>query len=244
VVHAYYVPQSTVGTAYALDVAAGFEAGGNRVLGEARRYVRSLNQTVKVHYALTRGHASAVLLEESARARELVIGPDSGSWVSRLFEGEVCRFVVTGTKCPVVVVPKHSASLGGRKEVVLTAGDEPPAEGPIRYAFEMASASRRSLRILHVAAPGMTGLENDLMSDSMSQLLEGWRQRYREVEVDLTITCGDPPSEIRRRSESAAMVVVGRPHASRVPYLFERPFAQKMIVRPQCPIAVVPAQLP
>jgi len=105
---------------------------------------------LKVHYALICGHASAVLLEESARARELVIGPDNGSWVSRLFEGEVCRLVVTGTKCPVVVVPEHSASLGGQKEVVLTAADEPPAEGPIRYASDEVGSSdgRRTAAIL------------------------------------------------------------------------------------------------
>lgn len=240
VVHAYHVPQSAVGSVYALDVAAGFEAGGNQVLAEARRYVQSLHQAVKVHYVLTSGLASAVLVEESADACEIVIGPDNSSWVSRLFEGEVCRFVVTGTKCPVVVVPERSAPLAARQEIVLTAGDEPPAEGPLGYAFEMASASKKPLRILHVAPDRTTEVENDLLSVSMSDLLERWRQRYDDVKVDLTIVCGDPPSEVRRRSESAAMVVVGRSHVSHVPHLFERPFAEKLIVRASCPIAVVP----
>lgn len=243
VVHAFYVPQSTTNSAYALDVAAGFEAGGNEVLAEARRYVQSLDPTVNVHYILTRGHASPVLLDESARAAELVLGPDDSSWVSRLFEGKVCRFVTIGARCAVVVVPARLTGSNARHEIVLTAGDEPPAEGPLRYAFEMASASRESLRILYVAPRGTTELEKELLSISMSRLLESWQHRYRGVKVELTIICGDVSSQIRRQSESASMVVVGRSPAARVPYVFERPFAQRMIVRPSCPIAVVPPQL-
>ncbi|MGZ5366901.1 universal stress protein [Aeromicrobium sp.] len=243
VVHAYYVPPSTYSD-YALDVAAGFEARGNEVLAAARSQVESLEPAVNVHYVLTRGHASPVLLEESANAGELVLGPDNSTWVSRLFEGEVCRSVVSKAKCAVVVVPERPNASDARHEVVLAAGEEPPTEGPLQYAFAMASESEAPLRVLRVAPRGTTDPENEQLSISTSRLLEGWKDRHRGVAVELTIVCGDASSQIRLQTESASMVVVGRSSVSRVPHVFDRPFEHKMIVKPSCPIAVVPPHLP
>jgi len=184
VVHAYYVPRSTIDAVYAHDVAAGFEAAGHEVLDEARRFVESLNSSATVHFILTRGHASPVLLEESVRAAELVLGPDNASWVSRLFEGQVSQFVVTGSGCPVVVVPEGWTTSESRHGIILTIGDEPPAEGPLSYALESASSLKEPLQLIHVAPEGTTELENDVMRVNVSRLLEGWQHRYPRVKVE------------------------------------------------------------
>ena len=93
--------------------------------------------------------------EHAAQAQLLVIGADEISWFERVLGGAIARHLAEHAPCPVIVVPPiHDlAELYGG--VCVAIDDDARAAGPLRFAFEEASARESNLIVLHVVPEGI-----------------------------------------------------------------------------------------
>jgi hypothetical protein len=73
----------------------------------------------------------------------------------------------------------------------------------------------------------------------LTELLAGWKQGYPDVNVDVLVVRGDEEESLVRWSNSAAAVVVERPHRH-----WWNPWTHSMIgtvlSRTHCPLIIVP----
>ncbi|WP_162891171.1 universal stress protein [Aeromicrobium sp. A1-2] len=239
VVHAFDVPGSGLHSTYTPAVVAGFEEGGQAVLDRAREVISSLDPKVDVEYALVRGRASLILLDESSSAREIVIGPDDSPWYVQLFQGRVAKSLAAHGRCPVTVVPDGWSSEGSPELVIVALDGESNAHGPVSYAFDVAQLEGRSLEMLHVVEPDKSGAAVMQRWGEMSHLLESWRRRFPQVRVRTVVVPGGAVAVSREGSAEASLLVAGRSSTHGVD-LFARPFAQEVIRSSHCPVVVVP----
>lgn len=111
VVTAYSLPAfaaSSMDGGYAMMDDSALRAGAEKVMTEARRFLR--DYPGEVEYLIEAGDPSAVLLEHSERADVLVVGSRGrGGFLGRLL-GSVSSAVPAHAKCPTVLVPLKFSS--------------------------------------------------------------------------------------------------------------------------------------
>lgn len=240
-VHAYLVPASAMGAAYGLDIPEAYRAAGREVLAEAARHLAKSGATSPVESVLTRGFAPTVLESATRSARMLVIGPDeSKPWYVRMFEGRVARQLAEHAECPVIVVPDTWEQTRDDAPIVVMVDGETSAHGPLQFAFETASARGAELRVLHVTSP-VHGSTHDTHWEAIRRLVDAWYARHPNVRGSCEVVKGDVREVAVRVAESAAMLILGRPHERRVTSILMDSLAQEIIAESGCPVAVVPS---
>jgi len=125
------------------------EAGGRAILRDAAAQVSASAPGVSVVTQLRKGSRTGEIVSATADARLLVIGHETRAGVERLMTGATTAKVAARAACPVVVVPSdwEVAPLQGR--VVLGIKSPVHAFELLARAFEIASARRATLVVVH-----------------------------------------------------------------------------------------------
>ena len=240
VIHAYTVPPSAMGSIYSIDVPEAFREGGQEILDGAVSHLRESGSTVPIESVLTRGYAPSVLESESLSARVMIIGPDeSKPWYVRMFEGRVARHLVEHAQCPVVVVPDSWHQGDENAPVIVMVDGETSAHGPLKFAFDTATARHAELRVLHVDPPkdGLVDSEWDVIR----RVVDSWFDRHPQVRGGCEVVEGNVRDAAVRAADGAGLLILGRPHERRLSNILMDSLAQEIIAEAGSPVAVVPA---
>jgi nucleotide-binding universal stress UspA family protein len=184
---------------------------------------------------------ASLLLEVAHRVPLLVVGQDHPTWDKRLLFGRVAAYVAQRSDCPVAVVPSgwRVISTGSHHPVVIALEGTSPSRPALHFAFEQAVAEGSRLVALHVTPYRSHQADIDELTAILTELLASWKQDYPDVNADVLVVRGDEEESLVRWSNSAAAVVVERPHRH-----WWNPWTHSMIgtvlSRTHCPLIIVP----
>jgi nucleotide-binding universal stress UspA family protein len=237
-VHSYSVPPSAMGSLYGIDVPEMFRATGQEILAEAVGHLATSAGSVRVDGLLVRGFAPAVLESQSRSACLVVIGPDeSKPWYIRLFEGRVAHHLVEHAACPVVVVPDSWQASSSHGPVVVMVHGVARAQGPLAFAFEVASSRQAELQVLHVSRDDRPDSE----WETVRRVVDAWYDRHPQVSGRTRVVTDDVRDAAVRAANDASLLVLGAPHLPRAVNMVMDSVAQEVIAQAGCAVAVIPA---
>lgn len=241
VVHAAGLPAPLVAFAPGVDVSDAMQAAGQFVLDDAKQFVKMELGNPDADFVLASEGPIQALERAAAGARMLILGADDVPWYDRLLRTKISGYLALHVPCPVVVVPESHGPERSNGEVVVTLDGDTAAVGPLRFAFEQASARLSTLHVIHAVPPAtMVGDVADLQAN-MSEVLAGWRSEFPDVDVEVSYGVGDPQDVVAGVADRAELVVVGRPHHGTMPFAISRTVAFNVLRHAGCAVAVVPA---
>jgi nucleotide-binding universal stress UspA family protein len=195
-----------------------------RWLSQAADLAATVAGDVEVVPELRHGKPAAVLVEESTRARRLVVGTRGLGDATgvRLALGSTAETVAMQAECPVVVVPTRRAEQDVRSWPVLVGVDGSRVGEPaLAAAFEEASVRRVSLVAVHVwsdaAIDEWFALDADRDFASigaaeglvLAERLAGWQEQYPDVDVRRVVERDRPVRFLVLHGADAQLIVVG-----------------------------------
>jgi hypothetical protein len=111
----------------------------------------------------------------------------------------------------------------------------------VHLAFEQAVAVGSRLVALHVTPYRSHQADIKEHTESLTEMLAGWKQDYPGVQVDVLVVRGDEDESLLRWSNSATAVVVERPQRH-----WWNPWTHTAIGtvlnRTHCPLIIVPQE--
>jgi nucleotide-binding universal stress UspA family protein len=184
------------------------------------RAADAVSVRVPVERALVGGAPAGVLVEESARARLVVVGGRGRGGFPGLLTGSVATQVAAHAHCPVVVVRSGGDPAG---PVVVGVDGSPQSTTALGFAFE--HASDRGLALLAVYAwrglpttnlgpvTALHWTEAEAAEEARRMLAEqlaGWSAKYPDARVEQRPVFSFNPAEtLVELSGVASLVVVG-----------------------------------
>ena len=237
VLHVYGVVHADVGVVATTISSPRDDAKAQEVLDRAKDVVDGMDEAPPTRYLAELGSVIGKIEEHVTHAQLLVIGADEISWFDRVLGGAIARHLAEHAACPVVVVPPHhdlSVLYGG---VCVAIDDDAHAAGPLRFAFEEASARESTLIVLHVVPEGLKRPEAEAERVSVAEVLAGWRDEFPDVVVTTRMVFDDEvASAAARASEESELLVVGRPRRR---FMAVHAVASRLTDSAHCPLAVV-----
>lgn len=207
---------------------------GTRVPQRMVAELRARHPTLSVSAAVVTGSPAAVLDLVAEQSVMLVLGSRGNGAVPRLLAGSVALATLRRTARPVVLVPADdcpddedrshgagapSASVPLRR-VVLGLEVSRPSDDLLRFAFDAAAHRAGPLRVVYgwtTSAPvdGLDANSADQLqlsagSESLSAVLDPWRAKYPDVEVEAEAVVGRAAEHLVDAARGAGLVVVGR----------------------------------
>jgi nucleotide-binding universal stress UspA family protein len=202
-------------------------------LVEAAAALRCEYPGVRISTKVVVGSGGTTLVEESASASLVVVGPRGRGGFEGLLLGSVAAQVSTHARCPVVVVrPSMPSTVGDSDAAWVVVGIDSSAQSAqvLSFAFEEAAARGVGLLAVHVwSVPEMSALSfgtvwsrspatartqlHEAAERVLGEALVGWPQKYPEVEVKRLTVHGDDPADTLLETAgavAAGLVVVGR----------------------------------
>ncbi len=165
------------------------------------------------------GPPAGVLVEQSRSAAMVVIGSRGHGAVSSAILGSTVAHVASHSHAPVIVAQAQGAADG---PVVVGVDGSPHSEELVGWAIDHASRHGLALEVLHAYAipvyPGVvpyvppeeiTRATSDFEKRVAAETLAGWRERYPDVDVRVTVSHGRPGPLLVRATERASLTVVG-----------------------------------
>jgi nucleotide-binding universal stress UspA family protein len=201
------------------------------------------------------GAPASVLIEESSAAELLVVGHRGRGGFAPLVTGSVPAQVATNARCPVVVArPPVPARPDAPEGPVLVGVDRSPhAARAVEFAFD--EASRRGVPMVAVSvwtepvhpsngAPARADDEaaeaEEAARHTLSAALAGYREKYPGLVVECElIRSGDTEDALVRRSDGAALVVVGSRGVGELAGAVLGSVGNALIHHAACPVAIV-----
>ncbi|MDR7086046.1 nucleotide-binding universal stress UspA family protein [Aeromicrobium panaciterrae] len=238
VVHSVGVPAQSAEFYAGYEVIEDLRRSGQVVLDEARDYIVREAPGLTVDYILSTDEPVRAIDHSSTEARLIVLGSDDVPWYERLMRTKVSGHLALHARCPVIVVPEHAGSDTYSGDIVVTLAGDTAADGPMLFALEQASAHHASLHVLHAIEPGTAPDEADRERAKITEILAAWRVKFPDVTIFEVYGRETPEDAVLRATESASLVIVGRPHHP-TPLSLSRPFASDILKRTHCPVAVV-----
>jgi nucleotide-binding universal stress UspA family protein len=172
-------------------------------------------------------HPTPVLLAESARAREVVLGSHGlGGFTGALVGSTAVALSVHG-ECPVVVVRGNRYD----QPVVVGVDLSPESDPALGFGFEEAAATGVPL----VAALAHADEQSTLLSTRMS----GWLEKYPDVAVRQLVVGERPIPLLLELGERAGLLVVGSRGRGGFSGMLLGSTPQALIYHAPCPVAVV-----
>lgn len=170
-------------------------------------------------------HPTPVLIAESARAREVVVGSHGlGGFTGALVGSTAVALSVHG-ECPVVVVR-------GRQHegpVVVGVDLSPVSDAALGFGFEEAAAA--GVPLVAAAAQGD--------EKSLNARMSGWLQKYPDVAVEQFVVGERPIPVLLDFGERAGLLVVGSRGRGGFAGMLLGSTSQALIYHAPCPVAVV-----
>lgn len=195
---------------------------GERVVHEAERVARSATPgtTVEIRTEVTRTPAIAFLLDQSDRARMLVVGSRGPGALRSGLLGSVSTALTRHARCPVAVTHATAATDPVSAERPVLVGVDGTAAGvpALEFAFQEASLRKVDLVALH-AWSDVTGPYGSLLPGwdavreqedlRFAESMAGYGERYPDVRVQRILVLDRPVRALLEESANAQLVVVG-----------------------------------
>jgi nucleotide-binding universal stress UspA family protein len=237
VLHVYGTVLQDVGAVAAVTASPRDDADAEAVLDAAKTVVSAMPDAPPARYIAVVGSTIEVIEHHAAGARLLVIGADEMSWFERMLGGTIARHLAEHAPCPVIVLPHgHDLSIlyGG---VCVAVDDDPSSQGPLRFAFEEASARQTELIVLHVVPESLKQSALEARRAGVAEVLAGWREEFPDVVVTPRIVHdGEVAAASARASEQCELLVVGRTRRS---FLTGHAVPARLTRTTHAPLAVV-----
>lgn len=246
------------------DVTTTLRGIAEAVVRHGRERVGATNPAVAVTTSLSTHDAREKLSAVSHLASLVVVGSRGRGAMRSLLMGSVSVWVANHSACPVLVVrpepepedpaPSPDDGAGGQVDpvdhgVVVGADETARSQPAIEYAFVQASLRRLPLRVVHCVPPmpyheEYVPLDEDrdelpLHRLELAESVAGLREKFPDVQVDLTLARGPAPSHLVEESRRARLLVLGAHHRS-VWDLFLGSVNRSVVEHALCPVAVVP----
>lgn len=189
-------------------------------LDEARHRVLLAWPELDVRTVPLVGGPASSLISASADADIVVVGAHGRSMIARLLLGSVGHHVATRAKCTAVVV--RGESHGATAPVAVGIDDSATARHALEVAFEEASLRGVPLVVFHAwqdlpvtgygvwaPPPGITDELRAAAEDLVAKALQGWPEKYPDVEVHTRVEHNHPVTAVVEESAHAQLVVLG-----------------------------------
>ncbi|MGH4027241.1 MAG: universal stress protein [Pseudonocardiaceae bacterium] len=218
-------------------------------LDGARENAEYVAPGLPIHEQLSTGDPRPVLLAESARAREIVVGSRGLGGFTGMLVGSVATALTQHAQCPVVVVRAEGDPHG---PVVVGVDGSPTGERALGYAFDAASRMQAPLVALHtwsdVGVGELWGPPPDLLDwESIGQneqcllaeRLAGWGEKYPDVTVRQLVQRDRPAHALAEAGRRARLLVVGARGRGGFTGMLLGSTSRFLVHHATCPLAVV-----
>lgn len=197
--------------------------------------------------------AGQLLIEESQRARLVVVGSRGLGGFTGLLVGSTAVALAAHGHCPVAVVrgPDDEPPPASGPVVLGVDGSE-AGEAAIAFAYEAASLRKAPLIAVHAWSdvsipasfvPMPPTFEWPIVEDDeqrlLAQRLAGWQEKYPEVQVRRVVTEGRPAYSLLQAAVGAQLIVVGSRGRGGLRGLVLGSTSQKLLHHAPCPVVVV-----
>ncbi|NMH99310.1 universal stress protein [Pseudonocardia acidicola] len=233
---------------YAAEPAGPGRRRAATILARAYTVAHRREPDVPVRTERTDDPAVRALLDESGRARLLVLGMGGGQRLEEALAGSTALAVSGHADCPVVVVRGHHRSRASRRPVLIGLDDPHSEAAVLTVAFDDARRRGTGLTVLHArhgAGPlrdHLLGHDEEAHAEAVRRLnaaLRPWRARYPDVPVELRVIRGQPTDHLLEAAAGARLLVVGtRGRGAPVRALFGST-SREVMRRSPCPVEVV-----
>jgi nucleotide-binding universal stress UspA family protein len=203
------------------------------------------------------GEPVAELLAESERAELVVLGSRGRGTVASLLLGSVSAQIAAHAHCPVLVV--HHGQIWARFEappwsgrpVLVGVDGSAAADLAVGFAFRESAALGVSLLVVHAWHPshpsGHHGAPPAILGDAeleserqrLAASISGWRAKYPQVPVRLSVVSDSAGAALVKASEEAQLAVVGSRGYGGFAGLLLGSASQQLLHHAQCPVLVV-----
>ena len=206
---------------------------------------RQLDEHVEISSAAIDGDPSDVLVDESQRASQLVLGSRHLKTLGAAVLGSVAHATIGRSACPTIVVRGAPGSQEGAG-VVAGVDDTETSEQVLAFAF--ATASRHGVPVRPVliwrADPrALIGWRAEPPAPAkveawLSEAVAGWREKFPDVEVYPEVVREQPVAGLVLAATDQKLLVVG--HRGRRTLGSLGSVSQGVLHHATCPVAVVP----
>ncbi|MDX8056503.1 universal stress protein [Lentzea sp. BCCO 10_0798] len=218
-------------------------------LTEAAATARAAAPDVKITTEVLCCGAAGLLIEESRKARLVVVGSRGLGTVTGLLVGSTAVALAAHGHSPVVVVRGMAVPDG---PVVVGVDGSPTSEAALAFAFEAASTRGVALTALmtsqdftvdsayHVSriAIDWAQVEEDERR-LLAQRLAGWQEKYPDVEVRRVVLRDRPARALMRYGAEAQLLVVGSHGHGGFAGMLLGSTSQALVHHAPCPLAIV-----
>ena len=227
---------------------------GQRLLDETLDVLRLAHPDLRVTTAIVRGSAVGVLVDESTKAEQLVIGSRGTGLFGELLLGSTALQTVSLSTCPVVVVPAPPPNDLPRSGVVVGVDGSARSMPALEFAFDAADRWDEPLVAVHawtdparlaphtqlplVYDPTLVAHEERLVA---AESIAGFAEQYPDVKTDVHVVHDHPVHALSAAGALARLLVVGSRGRGPVRALFLGSVSHGVLHHATCPTAVVPA---
>ncbi|HET6625780.1 MAG TPA: universal stress protein [Nocardioidaceae bacterium] len=223
------------------------------MLAAVRAEVQQQVPEQRVEADVVPGSPADALLDRSTDARMTVVGKRGLGGFARLLVGSTSIALAGRSEVPVTIVPDDWKQADhGDDPVIVGVDPERPDAGPIRIAFQRA----RRLGVRLVAVHGwvtptayswdtaaLAGAAVQWERDAHAEfdtVLELWRERFPDVEVEAVHSHSHPAMAVLDAAEHAQLVVLGRHTDGRLGGFPFGSVTRAVLHYSECPVMVVP----
>lgn len=191
-----------------------------RVLAEAKDVAAAAAPGLEAEAVIVNSSPIPVMLDESERARMIVLGSRGLGAVRGVLLGSVTAALATHARCPLVVVPTVDTDPADGPVVVGVDGSANSAPA-VEAAFTEASLRGAPLVAVHawsdvdfdtlpaaveeIPWPGLAENEEATLAESLA----GWQERFPDVDVRRVVVRDRAVEQLLDQSHAAQLVVVG-----------------------------------
>jgi len=190
------------------------------VTGAAMSHARAVAPRIEVETDALIGNPVPRLLEVAESAALVVLGNRGRGGFASLLLGSVSQQVATHAPCPVVIVRGRGDVTDG--PIAVGVDDTDAADHVLRTAFQAAAERDADLAVVRTYLPPTplwigdvpatlvdTPEEDAAEHARVESLLAGWREKYPQVPVEVTVSHDSPAAVLVGVSHRAQLVIVG-----------------------------------
>lgn len=224
---------------------------GAHILKESEELTRRLaGDEMPVEVTLEHGGRVAAILDASADARAIVVGPRPGS-LTKLVVGSTTTGLAARASCPVFCVPQTWQGPTSRPRVVAGVDGSPHSGAVLDAAFEAADERRAELVVAHAwrpsgqydAAIGGRAFVREWVEEAqreLGEIIAGRREQHPDVKVSYELRYQRPAVALAELAAGAELLVLGRRGRGAPFGLSLGSTARAMIRSEVCPVEIVP----
>jgi nucleotide-binding universal stress UspA family protein len=237
------------------EIAAALRGIAARALAAAVTRAEEVAPGLPADTGLLSGPPAVAVAESGTDASMLVVGARGAGGFAAMMLGSVSRYVAAWAPCPVVVVREETTAV--HREIAVGIRDPENVTGTLAFAFEEAARRGADLVAVHTwywlpSAPEAAGQAAALRPPDpgliaaeagrhLAAALEGWRDKYPDVQIRHDIVRGHPARVLASYSARTDLVVIGRHDHPARPGPGIGSIQHAVLDHAHGPVAVVPA---